>query len=107
MDEQNLNATQLLLQISTDVAVIKSDMKNFKDNTRKEISDIEKDIGTMRTDFKSDIKVLDGRITALENTEDKKDAGKYRKILGYLGTALAAMLFARVPEILSLVLGGE
>lgn len=100
-----LNLTELLLQISSDVAVIKSDMANFKDSYKNEKLNLLSKIDDVKSDCEKDIKSLADRITELETdvrnlktAEDKKDAKRWRTTLAFILTGLGGILLSRVPD---------
>ena len=67
MDESKgeLNLTELLLQISSDVAVIKSDMANFKDSYKNEKINLLAKIDDVRSDYEKELEKLTDRIEQL------------------------------------------
>ncbi len=109
MDESKgeLNLTELLLQISSDVAVIKSDMANFKDSYKNEKINLLAKIDDVRSDYEKEIEKLTDRIEQLEkdvrnlkSAEDKKDAKRWRTTLAFILTGLGGILLSRVPDFL-------
>lgn len=122
MDESKgeLNLTELLLQISSDVAVIKSDMANFKDSYKNEKINLLAKIDDVRSDYEKELEKLTDRIEQLEkdvrnlkSAEDKKDAKRWRTTLAFILTGLGGILLSRVPDFLlylaklSIVKGGQ
>lgn len=116
--KENLNLTELLLQISTDVASIKTDMQNFKEAYRKEEENLICKIDDVRADCEKEIakqsvkiEQLESDIRALKSAEDKKDAKKWRTTLAFILTGLGGVLLSRVPDFLlffiKLSVGGE
>lgn len=112
MGEQknDINLSELLLKISTDVAEIKSDMSNFKESykTEKEnllgkIEDVRKDLEKEQLRQHDKIEQLDTDIRALKTAEDKKDAKKWRTVMAFVLTGLGGMLLSRLPEFFLLV----
>ena len=109
MDESKgeLNLTELLLQISSDVAVIKSDMANFKDSYKNEKLNLLAKIDDVKSDCEKEIEKLSDRIEQLEkdvrnlkSAEDKKDAKRWRTTLAFILTGLGGILLSRVPDFL-------
>ena len=100
--KDNINLTELLIKISSDVSAIKSDMQNFKDsyksekeNLLAEIDDVrkdhEKEIKALKESFEEKIKQQDAQIKqltiyteALRTEKDKTDAKKYRNIIAFI-----------------------
>ena len=109
MDETKgeLNLTELLLQISSDVAVIKSDMANFKDSYKNEKINLLAKIDDVRSDCEKEITKLSDKVEQLESdmhnlksAEDKKDAKRWRTTLAFILTGLGGILLSRVPDFL-------
>ena len=114
----DINLTELLLKISSDVSAIKTDMQNFKDSYKNEkenllakIDDVQKDfdreIKTMKETFDEKIKQQDAQIKllttyteALRTQKDKEDAKKWRTVIAFILAGLGGMLLSRVPDII-------
>lgn len=114
--KDNINLTELLIKISSDVSAIKSDMQNFKDsyknekeNLLAEIDDVrkdhEKEIKALKESFEEKIKQQDAQIKqltiyteALRTEKDKADAKKYRSIIAFILVGIGGMLLALVPS---------
>ena len=103
----NLNTAELLLKISTDVAEIKSDMSNFKENYKTEKENLVAKIADLRSDYEKDyarqqaeLKQLSVYIEAIRTAKDKADAKKWRTTLAFILTGLGGMLLSRVPDFL-------
>lgn len=117
-EKDNINLTELLLKISSDVSAIKTDMQNFKDSYRNEkenllakIDDVQKDfdkeIKSMRESFDEKIKQQDAQIKllttyteALRTEKDKTDAKKYRSIIAFILTGVGGLIIGSIPFIL-------
>lgn len=117
-NKDNINLTELLLKISTDVSAIKTDMQNFKDSYKNEkenllakIDDVRKDfdkeIKTMKEAFEEKLKQQDAQIKllttyteALRTQKDKEDAKKWRTVIAFILAGLGGMLLSRVPDII-------
>ena len=117
-EKDNINLTELLLKISSDVSAIKTDMQNFKDSYRNEkenllakIDDVQKDfdkeIKSMKESFDEKIKQQDAQIKllttyteALRTEKDKTDAKKYRSIIAFILTGVGGLLIGSIPFIL-------
>ena len=108
--EINLNTSELLLKISTDVAEIKSDMSNFKESYKTEKENLISKIADVRSDFEKDIarhdaelKQLNVYIEAVRTAKDKEDAKKWRTVIAFILTGLGGMLLSRIPDWLMLI----
>lgn len=116
--KDDINLTELLLKISSDVSAIKTDMQNFKDSYKSEKEnllakiddvreDFEKDLKTLRETFEEKIKQQDAQIKllttyteALRTEKDKTDAKKYRSIIAFILTGVGGLLIGSIPFIL-------
>lgn len=117
-----INITELLLQISSDVSAIKTDMANFKEAQKieketfaKEITDIEANCERKIDDLENRImskvntmqsvqNTLVGEVDTLKHAEDKKDAQRWKTIMAFVGTAVGSMLLVKLPEIVRLIM---
>lgn len=115
-NKDNINLTELLIKISSDVSAIKSDMQNFKDsyksekeNLLAEIDDVrkdyEKEMKAVRETFEEKIKQQEAQIKqltvyteALRTEKDKTDAKKYRSIIAFILVGVGGMLLALIPS---------
>lgn len=115
-NKDNINLTELLLKISSDVSAIKTDMQNFKDSYKSEKEnllakiedvreDFDKEIKTTREAFEEKLKQQDAQIKllttyteALRTQKDKEDAKKYRSVIAFILVGLGGMLLALVPS---------
>ena len=115
MNEQEINVTSLLLQISSDVAVIKNDMANFKESCKADNEDLRKDFNRELTNLSESVNkrinslqavqnTLVGDVDTLKHKDDTKDANKYRKITAYCLTALGGMVLAKLPDFIAHIL---
>ena len=117
-NKDNINLTELLLKISSDVSAIKTDMQNFKDSYKNEkenliakIDDVRKDfdkeIKTMKEAFEEKLKQQDAQIKllttyteALRTQKDKEDAKKWRTTIAFILTGIGGLLVGSIPFIL-------
>ena len=117
-NKDNINLTELLLKISSDVSAIKTDMQNFKDSYKNEkenliakIDDVRKDfdkeIKTMKEAFGEKLKQQDAQIKllttyteALRTQKDKEDAKKWRTTIAFILTGIGGLLVGSIPFIL-------
>ena len=114
----DINLTELLLKISSDVSAIKTDMQNFKDSYKNEkenllakIDDVRKDfdkeLKTMKEAFEEKLKQQDAQIKllttyteALRTQKDKEDAKKWRTTIAFILTGVGGLLIGSIPFIL-------
>ena len=54
----DINLTELLLKISSDVSAIKTDMQNFKDSYKSEKENLLAKIDDVREDFDKELKTM-------------------------------------------------
>ena len=115
-NKDNINLTELLIKISSDVSAIKSDMQNFKDSYKSEKESLLAEIDDVRKDYEKEMKVVkeafdeklkqqDAQIKllttyteALRTQKDKEDAKKYRSVIAFILVGLGGMLLALVPS---------
>lgn len=114
----DINLTELLLKISSDVSAIKTDMQNFKDSYKSEKEnllakiddvreDFDKEIKTMKEAFEEKLKQQDAQIKllttyteALRTQKDKEDAKKWRTTIAFILTGVGGLLIGSIPFIL-------
>jgi len=114
----DINLTELLLKISSDVSAIKTDMQNFKDSYKSEKEnlltkiddvreDFDKEIKTMKEAFGEKLKQQDAQIKllttyteALRTQKDKEDAKKWRTTIAFILTGIGGLLIGSIPFIL-------
>jgi hypothetical protein len=114
----DINLTELLLKISSDVSAIKTDMQNFKDSYKSEKEnllakiddvreDFDKEIKTMKEAFGEKLKQQDAQIKllttyteALRTQKDKEDAKKWRTTIAFILTGVGGLLIGSIPFIL-------
>jgi DNA anti-recombination protein RmuC len=117
-NKDNINLTELLLKISSDVSAIKTDMQNFKDSYKSEKEnllakiddvrdDFDKEIKTMKETFEEKLKQQDAQIKllttyteALRTQKDKEDAKKWRTVIAFILTGVGGLLIGSIPFIL-------
>lgn len=117
-NKENINLTELLLKISSDVSAIKTDMQNFKDSYKNEKEnllariddvreDFEKDLKALKETFEEKIKQQDAQIKllttyteALRTQKDKEDAKKWRTVMAFILAGVGGMLLSRVPDVI-------
>lgn len=121
-NKDNINLTELLIKISSDVSAIKSDMQNFKDsyksekeNLLAEIDDVrkdyEKEMKAVKEAFEEKIKQQDAQIKqltiyteALRTQKDKEDAKKWRTVIAFILTGVGGLLIGSIPFIIKAVI---
>ena len=114
----DINLTELLLKISSDVSAIKTDMQNFKDSYKSEKEnllakiedvreDFDKEIKAMKEAFEEKLKQQDAQIKllttyteALRTQKDKEDAKKWRTTIAFILTGVGGLLIGSIPFIL-------
>ena len=114
----DINLTELLLKISSDVSAIKTDMQNFKDSYKSEKEnllakiddvreDFDKELKTMKEAFGEKLKQQDAQIKllttyteALRTQKDKEDAKKWRTTIAFILTGVGGLLIGSIPFIL-------
>ena len=117
-NKDNINLTELLLKISSDVSAIKTDMQNFKDSYKNEKEnllakiddvreDFDKEIKTMKEAFEEKLKQQDAQIKllttyteALRTQKDKEDAKKWRTTIAFILTGIGGLIIGSIPFIL-------
>ena len=117
-----INITELLLQISSDVSAIKTDMANFKEaqkieketfakeiadveaNCERKIDDLENRIMSKFNTMQSVQNTLVGEVDTLKHAEDKKDAQRWKTIMAFVGTSVGSMVLVKLPEIIRLIM---
>ena len=117
-NKDNINLTEILFQISSDVATIKSDMQNFKDNYKAEKDNLLAKINDVRDDcdkeFRAqdkEIRALQDDVLALKSEQDKRDAKRWRSVVAFILVGLGGMVLSLVPSFIlftiKLKLGGN
>ena len=119
-NKDNINLTELLLKISSDVSAIKTDMQNFKDSYKSEKDnllakiddvreDFDKEMKAMKEAFEEKLKQQDAQIKllttyteALRTQKDKEDAKKWRTVIAFILTGVGGLLIGCIPTILKL-----
>ncbi len=114
----DINLTELLLKISSDVSAIKTDMQNFKDSYKSEKEnllakiddvreDFDKEMKAMKEAFEEKLKQQDAQIKllttyteALRTQKDKEDAKKWRTTIAFILTGIGGLLIGSIPFIL-------
>ena len=117
-NKDNINLTELLLKISSDVSAIKTDMQNFKDSYKSEKESLLAEIDDVRKDYEKEMKVIkeafneklkqqDAQIKllttyteALRTQKDKEDAKKWRTTIAFILTGIGGLLVGSIPFIL-------
>lgn len=94
--DDSINTTELLMNISKDVAVIKNDMQHFKEDAKENAEKAKEQAESVN----KRLTTLESDVSCLKNQDDKKDAHKYRKILTAVVTALSGVVIAKLPDII-------
>lgn len=117
-NKDNINLTELLLKISSDVSAIKTDMQNFKDSYKNEKENLLAKIEDVRSDCEKELMRQDAQlkqltvyVEAVRTEKDKTDAKKYRSVIAFILVGLGGMLLSLVPSfiifMIKLKLGGQ
>lgn len=85
----SINTTELLMNISKDVAVIKNDMQHLKDDAKRRDESVSKRLSA-----------LEESVANLQDKDDKKYANRYKKALAFTFTAFGGMIVAKLPDII-------
>jgi nitrate/nitrite-specific signal transduction histidine kinase len=126
---KEINIIELLMTIKEDVSSIKTDMANFKEaqriereNTLKEIDEVEKKIVELDSNYRSKLSELETRVTTkitgqqsvlnnlvgevdtLRHAEEKKDAKKWKTIVAFACTSIGSMLLVKLPDFIAFCL---
>lgn len=102
---EDMNIIKLLMEIKEDVSSIKTDMSNFKESQKSEKEMILKEIEDVRNDYEKDVKELKKKVdsltndvTVLKQSDDKKDAKKWRTVIAFILTAIGGMAVVKIPD---------
>ena len=120
--QDDINVMELLLKISENVSAIKTDMANFKENSKSERDSLTTLINDVRSDAKMDLaqakstlqieidavkKVQEDHTKAIEklqNADTEKDAKKWRIVIAFILTAVGGFLMSYVFDFIKFVL---
>ena len=110
-NKDNINLTELLLKISSDVSAIKTDMQNFKDSYKNEKENLLAKIDDVRNDCEKELMRQDAQIRqltvyteALRTQKDKEDAKKWRTVIAFICAGLGGMILSRVPDFIMMII---
>lgn len=87
--QDSINTTELLMNISKDVAVIKNDMQHLKDDAKERDESVGKRLSA-----------LEESVASLQDKDDKEYASRYKKALAFTLTAFGGMLTAKLSDII-------
>lgn len=120
--QDDINVMELLLKISENVSAIKTDMANFKENSKSERDSLTTLINDVRSDAKMDLaqakstlqieidavkKVQEEhtkKIDKLQNADTEEDAKKWRTVIAFILTAVGGFLISYVFDFIKFVL---
>lgn len=123
MEGNSVNLTELIIQISKDVASIKTDMDNFKESQLLARQNIDKKIEQLRAEHKGDIERIEkktnerinslqtvqntlvGEVDEIKKMKEREDAVKWRKAIKFISAAIAGAFTAKLPDIIKLIIG--
>lgn len=122
-EQEKINIVEILIEIKSDVSAIKTDMSNLKEAQKLQQKNTEKDISDVRTDFTralntledkvmnqvltlrtiqnnlvGDVDSIKGRVSNLEQGDEKKDAKKWRTAIGIAVAGISGMALAKLPD---------
>lgn len=122
-EQEKINIVEILIEIKSDVSAIKTDMSNLKEAQKLQQKNTEKDISDVRTDFTKalntledkvmnqvltlrtiqnslvgDVDSIKGRVSNLEQGDEKKDAKKWRTTIGFAVAGIGGMALAKLPD---------
>lgn len=112
-NKDNINLTELLINISSDVATIKADMQSFKDSYKSEKENLLAKIDDVRCDCEKElqrqdavIKQLTVYVEAIRTSKDKEDAKKWRTVIAFILTGIGGMFLSRLPDFMLMLING-
>lgn len=91
--QKEINATELLMKISNDVAVVKNEISNMKTNMQEDMSSVNQRIST-----------LENKVSTLEHSDDTKYASRYKRTIAYILTGLSGAIIAKLPDVIVLII---
>jgi hypothetical protein len=91
--QKEINTTELLMQISNDVAVVKNELTNMKANMHEDMDAIN-----------SRVKKLEDKVSVLERSDDAKYASRYKRLLIYFATGFGGICIAKIPDVILLII---
>lgn len=106
----DINLTEVLMQISSDVAVIKNDFANMKVSQQEkeevreaELKELKCSVNSRMDNMQATINSLTDDINKLKGKKDTEDAKKWRKAMSYILTGIASIVAVKIPEIIKLI----
>lgn len=122
-ETERTNYTErLLIQISQDVASIKTDLNNFKDVQKADRELFQKEVKDVRSDCMRELdnvkdsltnrinsiqtvqNNLVGDVDTLKHAEEKKYAKRWNLTIGFIATAVGGYVLGKLPEIIKLII---
>ena len=107
----DINLTEVLMQISSDVAVIKNDFANMKTSQKEkeeareaELRELKNDVGNRFKNMQTAVDSLKDDIDILKGKKDTEDAKKWRKVTSYMITAVLSIVAVKIPDIIKLII---
>lgn len=107
----DINLTEVLMQISSDVAVIKNDFANMKTSQKEkekareaELHELKNDVGNRFKNMQTAVDSLKDDIDILKGKKDTEDAKKWRKVTSYMLTAVLSIVAVKIPDIIKLII---
>jgi len=107
----DINLTEVLMQISSDVAVIKNDFANMKSSQKEkeeareaELRELKNDVGNRFKNMQTAVDSLKDDIDILKGKKDTEDAKKWRKVTSYMLTVVLSIIAVKIPDIIKLII---
>ena len=107
----DINLTEVLMQISSDVAVIKNDFANMKTSQKEkeeareaELRELKNDVSNRFKNMQTAVDSLKDDIDILKGKKDTEDAKKWRKVTSYMITAVLSIVAVKIPDIIKLII---
>lgn len=107
----DINLTEVLMQISSDVAVIKNDFANMKSSQKEkeeareaELRELKNDVGNRFKNMQTAVDSLKDDIDILKGKKDTEDAKKWRKVTSYMLTVVLSIVAVKIPDIIKLII---
>lgn len=91
---------KILMEIKEDVASIKTDVKNLKDNSAKDSTLVNDRLDKLEAKVHKNTIDIDNLSNQVNTSEDKKDAKRYRAIIAYMLTAIGGVFIAKLPDMI-------
>jgi ElaB/YqjD/DUF883 family membrane-anchored ribosome-binding protein len=91
--QQEINTTELLMQISKDVAVVKNEVSNMKSNMQEDMNTVNQRLSS-----------LESKVAILERSEDAKYATRYKRVISHILVGVGGVFIAKLPDVIILII---